>query len=433
MVIISKELDELYKKYTEYKAGNKEVLSELYTNKEGKVTLDSICLRKLVSSIRTSFEREEMSTKYNHKKYYPGSYDTSDLESMINLLLVEIFEAEPDSTGCITVNGVRSKKPIVDGESLICNLSFFADSEMNLFGKVTFFEKSKEDIDTTEYQEVISKKETESKRIHLGSYRECSGMKDIVGSSEMYDLFNTSSSNVLAVLFTLLKAPEVFEKCENDMKLVEQEKICRVIEDYTGVHIWKNNLSACFNTIESNLLNYAYICQSCHKYVFGVDDTEVYWLCQLSNREEFIKQLRKHEDFLYNMKFTASEKDLVFGTKIIPEEAEILREKILKILEFKEQLFEEELAEKFEMVNDFVKKSFNHWNSNINQRNKYLKLFLYSRENVKHPIEKKINIDDLIVLDGFGKFWICDQCNNKCYILPKKFRKKIKIKVKKVA
>ena len=433
MIAISKELNELYEKYTEYKAGNKEALSELYTVKEGKVTLDSICLRKLINSLRTSFEREEMNTKYTHKKYYPGLYDTSDLESMINLLLVEIFEAEPDNNGCVTINGVRSKKPIVDGESLIRNLSFFADSEMNLFGKVTFFEKAKEDIDATEYQDVISKKETESKRIHLGSYRECSGTKDIVGGSEMYDLFNTSSSNVLAVLFTLLKAPEVFEKCENDMKLVEQEKICRVIEDYTGIHIWKNNLSACFNTIESNLLNYAYICQSCHKYVFGIDDTEIYSLCQLSNMEEFIKQLQKHEDFLYNMRFTNSEKELIFGEYIESEKIEKLKDKILKKLEFKEKLFEEKLTEKFELENDFVKKSFNHWNSNINQRSKYLKLYLYSREDVKHPIEKKINIDDLIVLDGFGKFWICDQCNNKCYILPKKFRKKIKIKMRKVA
>ena len=55
MIAISKELNELYKKYTEYKAGNKEALSELYTVKEGKVTLDSICLRKLINSLRTSF------------------------------------------------------------------------------------------------------------------------------------------------------------------------------------------------------------------------------------------------------------------------------------------------------------------------------------------------------------------------------------------
>ena len=433
MIAISKELNELYKKYTEYKAGNKEALSELYTVKEGKVTLDSICLRKLINSLRTSFEREEMNTKYTHKKYYPGLYDTSDLESMINLLLVEIFEAETDSTGCITVNGVRSKKPIVDGESLIRNLSFFADSEMNLFGKVTFFEKSKEDIDTREHQEVISKREAGSKRIHLGSYRECSGTKDIVGSGEMYDLFNTISSNVLAVLFTLLKAPEVFEKCENDMKLVEQEKICKIIEDYTGVHIWKNNLSTCFNTIESNLLDYTYICQSRHKYVFGIDDTEIYRLCQLSNAEEFIKQLRRHEDSLYNMKFTDSEKKLIFGESIEPEKIEKLQDKILKKFESKERLFEEKLTETFELENDFVKKSFNHWNSNINKKSKYLKLYLYSREDIKHPIEKKIDIDDLIVLDGFEKFWVCDQRNNKCYILPKKLRKKFKIKMRKVA
>lgn len=85
------------------------------------------------------------------------------------------------------------------------------------------------------------------------------------------------------------------------------------------------------------------------------------------------------------------------------------------------------------MENKLSDDKIKYWDANYNKLKQEIKLIFYSHENVKHPIEVKADLQDIIIYEGFTKYVVCNAESKVAYILLKDRRKKIKNRMKKIA
>lgn len=400
------------------------------------------CLKKFVTCTKYVYCNDEKDLQGKHRKYYTNRMDESDIDEMLYLITTEVFYAVPDAENCISINGIKSTTAINNGESLIKNISYFLGKLCNLTLS-TFCqdvsENAKDKSTNKDYQISLTDWHPPKKlwQAHgsVSRSRECAEILRLLQKDaySVYDLFNSDSVSIKALIKTIFEKPETFVECNGGYNLVIHKELCNIIEAYTGVHIYKNNVPACLCTIRDRIMAYIYLNPDAHRYILCLGDWDIYRLCtEYSDWEVFIQTLREYDEVLYGLKEILSEDERSLidgklnGLKKPPDEvAALLAEKIVSQFNSKERKWLLSQSKNYKIINKFSDNKINLWNIHKNSRKNEIKLFFYSNEFVQHPIEIKIDLNSTIVYEGLTEYYLCDVLNKTMYILPKNKRKKI--------
>lgn len=389
-----------------------------------------------MSAVRCTFGSEEKNPQGKHKKYYAGHFDSSDVDETMYLVITEIFYAVPDSDGCIEIDNVKSKIPINNASSLMKNISFFLAALCNLHGAKIEKEVS-ENVKTNDSEKEIvltdykpPQKLWQVVRGKVSRRMECAEIlrllqKDMYG---IFELFKSDSISVRAAVKTVIEKPQTFVEIEEaeGLELLQQEELCNMILDYTGVKIQKTNVSMIFSTVRKRLMDYIYLCTEKHKFMYSLDTWNVIMLCLSGDSISFKRQIESHEDFLYwwESVHRGNIKDDVCKTMNEIVDYYIEREK-----EWLNGFNGYAIEDKFE--NGKMKL----WRTSTNTIKNTIKLSFYSSEEVKHPEEVSIDLHDITIYEGIFTYYVMKSSphDKRIFILPKNLRKKIKNKINKAA
>ena len=389
-----------------------------------------------MSAVRCTFGSEEKNPQGKHKKYYAGHFDSSDVDETMYLVITEIFYAVPDSDGCIEIDNVKSKIPINNASSLMKNISFFLAALCNLHGAKIKKEVS-ENVKTNDSEKEIvltdykpPQKLWQVVRGKVSRRMECAEIlrllqKDMYG---IFELFKSDSISVRAAVKTVIEKPQTFVEIEEaeGLELLQQEELCNMILDYTGVKIQKTNVSMIFSTVRKRLMDYIYLCTEKHKFMYSLDTWNVIMLCLSGDSISFKRQIESHEDFLYwwESVHRGNIKDDVCKTMNEIVDYYIEREK-----EWLNGFNGYTIEDKFE--NGKMKL----WRTSTNTIKNTIKLSFYSSEEVKHPVEVSIDLHDITIYEGIFTYYVMKSSphDKRIFILPKNLRKKSKNKIDKAA
>lgn len=389
-----------------------------------------------MSAVRCTFGSEEKNPQGKHKKYYAGHFDSSDVDETMYLVITEIFYAVPDSDGCIEIDNVKSKIPINNASSLMKNISFFLAALCNLHGAKIEKEVS-ENVKTNDSEKEIvltdykpPQKLWQVVRGKVSRRMECAEIlrllqKDMYG---IFELFKSDSISVRAAVKTVIEKPQTFVEIEEaeGLELLQQEELCNMILDYTGVKIQKTNVSMIFSTVRKRLMDYIYLCTEKHKFMYSLDTWNVIMLCLSGDSISFKRQIESHEDFLYwwESVHRGNIKDDVCKTMNEIVDYYIEREK-----EWLNGFNGYAIEDKFE--NGKMKL----WRTSTNTIKNTIKLNFYSSEEVKHPVEVSIDLHDITIYEGIFTYYVMKSSphDKRIFILPKNLRKKLKNKINKAA
>lgn len=373
---------------------------------------------------------------WHYKKYYAGHFDSSDVDETMYLVITEIFYAVPDSDGCIEIDNVKSKIPINNASSLMKNISFFLAALCNLHGAKIEKEVS-ENVKTNDSEKEIvltdykpPQKLWQVVRGKVSRRMECAEIlrllqKDMYG---IFELFKSDSISVRAAVKTVIEKPQTFVEIEEaeGLELLQQEELCNMILDYTGVKIQKTNVSMIFSTVRKRLMDYIYLCTEKHKFMYSLDTWNVIMLCLSGDSISFKRQIESHEDFLYwwESVHRGNIKDDVCKTMNEIVDYYIEREK-----EWLNGFNGYAIEDKFE--NGKMKL----WRTSTNTIKNTIKLSFYSSEEVKHPVEVSIDLHDITIYEGIFTYYVMKSSphDKRIFILPKNLRKKLKNKINKAA
>lgn len=378
-------------------------------------------------------------------------FDVSDIRETAYLIVTEIFYAVPDSNNCIEIDGYKSKIPIIDENTLLQNISYFLDRICNERGALTYMDISEhakvtnvnneiEEISLFDWQPPNKLRQTVDGKVALR--RECAEVLRLFQDNmiEVFSLFNADSVGVKALIKTILENEQTFYECDGSLEMIEQTDLCDLIENYTGVRIWKNNLSNIVATIKARLIQYLYIVPEKHRYIFGKDNTEVLNLClRYKDWKEFRQGLCEHDDFIFwwddRFKETENQKSLLRCGMELDDPAKVAEtwaNEIIACSEMQELEWSVKLSKDYE-IRSIAEENVKYWNFRYSEKSGQIKLLFYSSENVKHPREVKMVADDVVVYQGYRQYYICDAKKGVAYVLPKYCRKIMKLNCKKVA
>ena len=249
--------------------------------------------------------------------------------------------------------------------------------------------------------------------------------KDMYG---IFELFKSDSISVRAAVKTVIEKPQTFVEIEEaeGLELLQQEELCNMILDYTGVKIQKTNVSMIFSTVRKRLMDYIYLCTEKHKFMYSLDTWNVIMLCLSGDSISFKRQIESHEDFLYwwESVHRGNIKDDVCKTMNEIVDYYIEREK-----EWLNGFNGYAIEDKFE--NGKMKL----WRTSTNTIKNTIKLSFYSSEEVKHPVEVSIDLHDITIYEGIFTYYVMKSSphDKRIFILPKNLRKKLKNKINKAA
>lgn len=455
------ELKDIWRIFEQCQHGNPAAMNDLFvveTFKNGKfdVGLKHNCISAILYNARERYNSASVHIKDNHKKYFPGEYDISDLNEMMYLILTELFIGELDKGKYVTIGDETSSIPITDGEALLKNISFFLDKQLNGRGKKAYKDIGDICNDDTDNEE-LSLMDVHSAR----KWYEAKGKTarqwiyaDILRFFEkdigtVYDLFNTDSTAIRAIIKTVLECKDSFV----DDEFLLQEEFCEMVERYTGKHIQRNNLPQCFITIRQRIMDYMMFSlnydigsggllphgeSKLHFRLYGRQQMELYNLCvdfKCMGCKKFIRNIKEYDHIIMPAIEKKSGKlkydmfNLMQGQMDVLNEppGEIAKEiRVVLLSYFKEnekKKIQDELQEY--MFNDrFSAGKAKYWNIDLDESE--IKIKLWSRAAVKYPVKITISRKNLLVYDGFANYYICDTKKKISYCLPKEKRKVIK-------
>lgn len=389
-----------------------------------------------MSAVRCTFGSEEKNPQGKHKKYYAGHFDSSDVDETMYLVITEIFYAVPDSDGCIEIDNVKSKIPINNASSLMKNISFFLAALCNFHGAKIEKEVS-ENVKTNDSEKEIvltdyrpPRKLWQVVRGKVSRRMECAEILRLLQKDmyEIFELFKSDSVSIRAAVKTVIEKPQTFVEMEEaeGLELLQQEELCNMILDYTGVKIQKTNVSMIFSTVRKRLMDYIYLCTEKHKFIYSLDTWNVIMLCLSGDSISFKRQIESHEDFLYwwESVHRGNIKDDVCRTMSEIVDYYIEREK-----EWLNGFNGYAIEDKFK------NRKMKLWRTSINTIKNTIKLSFYSSEEVKHPVEISIDLHDVTIYEGIFNYYVIENnfYNKRIFVLPKDLRKKFKNKADKAA
>ena len=389
-----------------------------------------------MNAVRCTFGSEEKNPQGKHKKYYAGHFDSSDVEETMYLVIAEIFYAIPDGDGCIEIDNVKSKIPINNASSLMKNISFFLAALCNFHGAKIEKEvpenvktnDSEKEIVLTDYKP--SQKLWQVVRGKVSRRMECAEIlrllqKDMYG---IFELFKSDSISIRAAVKTVIEKPQTFVEMKEaeGLELLQQEELCNMILDYTGVKIQKTNVSMIFSTVRKRLMDHIYLCTEKHKSFYSLDTWNVIMLCLSGDCSSFKRQIELHEDFLYWW-------ESVHHGNVNDDICKTMNEIVDYYIEREKEWLNGFNGDAIE--DKFKNGKMKLWRTFTNTIKNTIKLSFYSSEEVKHPVEISIDLHDVTIYEGIFNYYVIENnfYNKRIFVLPKDLRKKFKNKADKAA
>lgn len=448
-------------------------------------------LNKMLSKIKREYSKSSMETGYengvkkkhqNCKKYYPGEYDITELPEIMYEVIIAIFQAELDGNGCVTLNGKKNKLPIIDGVSLLKNISYFcsiqaneeqskrykdisgtvddredgAQSEsLNLFDRQTLIEWEREEADRWSNQGEILRL-----LVYADVLEWLREHKDSI-----YSLFKKDSYEIQAIINTILSNEKVFIN-ENDgcLQFVKHKELQQLIYEQTGKTITLTNISTNIKLIEQRLIDYLLyslnyrighinkeqidnktqrIYADCElqeldkkRYfkLFGRESMFIYKICSLcsngGNTKYFLKHIREHDDAVIPVLSLVKGRKKYDMINLIHGDLDVINndishEQIINdivhtlLCNYKDAEVAKisELKKQYKITDRFSGGKSQMWETEL--QGNYLKINYWSSENIKRPVSYKIIRDNLLVYEGYDNFYLCDESEMLCYLMPK--------------
>lgn len=387
-----------------------------------------------MNAVRCTFGSEEKNPQGKHKKYYAGHFDSSDVEETMYLVIAEIFYAIPDGDGCIEIDNVKSKIPINNASSLMKNISFFLAALCNFHGAKIEKEVSENVKTNNSEKEIIltdykpSQKLWQVVRGKVSRRMECAEIlrllqKDMYG---IFELFKSDSISIRAAVKTVIEKPQTFVEMKEaeGLELLQQEELCNMILDYTGVKIQKTNVSMIFSTVRKRLMDHIYLCTEKHKSFYSLDTWNVIMLCLSGDCSSFKRQIELHEDFLYWW-------ESVHHGNVNDDICKTMNEIVDYYIEREKEWLNG--FNGYAIEDKFKNGKMKLWRTSTNTIKNTIKLSFYSSEEVKHPVEVSIDLHDITIYEGIFTYYVMKSSphDKRIFILPKNLRKKFKNKIDK--
>lgn len=454
-------------------------------NEEVIFTFD--VLNKMLSKMKRIYVKSSKDTGYEngakkkyqtYKKYYSGEYDITELAEIMYEVITAIFLGELDGNGCVTFSGKKNKEvPIIDGVSLLKNISYFCSIQANEGQSKRF-----NDISGTEDREVNCQSENisifDSYSFAKWQYEEA-GKWDNQGETlrllvyadvlewlrkhknNINSLFKRDSTEIQAIINTILSNRKVFIKEENGyLQLVKQKELQQLIYKQTRKRIVLTNISTDLKLIEQRIIDHLFYSmnykvggdkkeqtgsKSNNGYLqeldkkrylklFGRESMFIYKICSLYSdnvdKERFLDHIREHDDAIipilslvkgrrkYDMiNMIRCDMDVIDDDISYDQIVIDIEQTLIRHYQEAEAIKISELKKSYKFVDRFASGKSQMWEADLVAD--CLRIRFWADENTKHPVSYKLHRDNLLVYEGYENFYFCNQSEMLCFLIPK--------------
>ena len=427
-------------------------------------------------SLETGYENGVEKEHRTYKKYHSGECDISELSEIMYEVIISIFLSEPDGNGCVTLNGKKNKVPIIDGVSLLKNISFFCCIQINEGQSKRCYDVPGEEREGDSQSEDINRideysfgkwqhEETERWNNH-GEILRLLVYADVLEwlrrhRESIKILFKSDSVEVHAIIDTILSNKDAFVYGDNGyLQLVTQKELQQLIYEKTGVKVVQSNISIAIKLIEQRLidhllysLNYEIVdtkknqrgsevktgdlqALDSKRYfkLFGRESMFVYKICYSyhkgTNKDHFLDHIMEHADMVIPILALAKGRKKYDMINLLQGDLDVIDNNVsynqivsdivhtlisnfqdaeaAKITEFRKQ---------YKVADRFINGKAQMWEADI--QDDYLRIRFWANENIKHPVGCKIELNNLLAYEGYENFYLCDESEMLCYLMPK--------------
>lgn len=454
-------------------------------NEEVVFTFD--ILNKMLSKMKRIYSKKSKDTgfengkkiKYQtYKKYYEGEYDITELVEIMYEVIISIFLNEPDGNGCVTFNGKKNKDvPIIDGVSLLRNISYFCCYEANERQRIRHNDISGiEDRKDGSRSENISiydgysfekwQHEEAEKWNNKGEILRLLVYADVLEwlrkhKGNAISLFKRDSYEVQSIIDTILANEKVFEnEIDECLKMVKQKELQRLIYEQTGKRIELTNISTGLKLIEQRIIDHLFYSMNYKvgddkkeqagskinngylreldnkRYIklFGRESMFIYKICSLClgdmNEERFLDYIREHDDAVIPILSLAKGKrkyDMInliqCNLDVIDDDTSYgqividIAQTLIHYYHKAEDAKIAELKKQYKFTDRFTSGKSQMWEADLLAD--CLRIRFWADENTKHSVSHKISKDNLLIYEGYDNFYFCDESEMVCFLVPK--------------
>ncbi len=456
---------------------------EWLNSSDSKVMFQLPCLNKMLYKKKKRFMTRAKNTGYEngkkkqnsgHKKFYDGEYDISDFNELMYETIIEIFNEKTDENNCLTLDGKKNEKnPILDGVSLLRNISYFTSRKINKRAKNSYLDvfdmeyySEESGTDFSGFDKYAFKKFIESERgiSRLAIYAEYLAW---LKRNDVHKLFKANANDIHAIIDTIMDRDDVFVKDmsgDNEtgfgMRFIAQEMLQKIINFSYNINIEQGNISKDLEIIEQRLLDHFFYSlnyridkaeskgiyekeserflyeleeKKCVK-VFSKISYKIYDECirfihseiNSNDFDHYFKIIKKHEDMIIDIVSTEKGKVKYDMVNLILENDDLVEDKRKVLTDIANTVILLYQKREGEYINNkladynmkrIVDWEIGYWEAELEDGS--LNIKWWSSRNVKKPIRHKINKEDLLVYCGYMNFCFCDEENKVCYIVPK--------------
>lgn len=444
-----------------------------------KVTFQFLCLNKMLYKKKKAFLSKAKNTGYKnsgYNKFYDGEYDVSDFNELIYETVIEIFNSKTDEDNCLTLDGKKNVKiPICDGISLLKNISYFASRKINKRAKICYL-----DIYDTQYYNEESETEELSifDKYALEKFLETEGgisrltiytkYLEWLKRHDVYRLFKANACDIRAIIETIMNCENTFtDDIDNEikmgagMRLVKQKTLQEIIKFRHNINIEQENISKDMEIIEQRLLDHLfyslnYRIDKAAKSIGIYEKESERCLCELNERayikmfgrtsyviynesvnyingnvnsynfENYFRIIKRYEDMITDIVSLEKGKKKYDMVNLVLENNDLVDDKTKTLFDIANTVIAYYKEKEKEYINDklsdYIMKGLVDWEKGYWEaelRDEFIKIKLWSNENVKKPIRHNINREKLMVYCGYMNFYFCNTERKVCYCVPK--------------
>lgn len=438
---------------------------EWLNSSDSKVMFQFSCLNKMLYKKKKKFMSKAKNTGYEngkkkqnsgHKKFYDGEYDISDFNELMYETIIEIFNKKTDENNCLTLDGKKNEEnPIVDGISLLKNISYFTSRKINKRAKNSYLDvfdmgycSEDQEAGFSSYDKYAFKKFIESDRgiSRLPMYAE---YLEWLKKCDIHKLFKANACDIHAIIDTIMNNNNVFIKDMSGdkeigfgMRFVTQERLREIIKLSQNINIEQENISNDMEIIEKRLLNHLLYSlnyrigkaekskgifeKESERFLYELDEKKYIKMFSRSDYDIYEKSVSFFDSYDYKGYFKTIKEyeDMVIEIVALDKnEKNYDLVSIANIIISYYQNREEEYRKN--ELGDYKKKGFTDWSDKYWEaelKDKVLKIRLRSNRDVKNPIRYSISKENLIVHCGCMNFYFCDIKENVCCSVPKNKR-----------
>ncbi len=424
----------------------------------------------------TGYENGKRIKNNGHSKFCEGEYDISDFNELMYETIIEIFNSKTDECNCLTLDGKKNAEtPICDGISLLKNISYFTSRKINKRAKNSYldiydsqyYNEESETDELSIFDKYALEKflESEGGISRLTIYAE---YLEWLKQHDVYRLFKANASDITAIIETIMNCENTFtDDIDNGiklcagMRLVKQKTLQEIIKFRYNMKIEQENLSKNMEIIEQRLLDHFFHSlnyrigkaeeshgiyeKESERFLYKLDEQAYiktfgrtsyviynesvnYINSNVSsyNFENYFRIIKKYEDMITDIVSMEKGKKKYDMVNLVLENNDLVDDKTKTLLDIANTVkgYYQEKEKKYinDKLSDYIMKGYVDWENGYWEaelRDEFIKIKLWSNENVKKPIRHNISREKLMVYCGYMNFYFCNTENKVCYYVPK--------------